>query len=80
MTNVCSVVDRRICNSSLEVIAVGMMRTTGYGKQGGHCQYRATYVYWASGIERMCMRDSLKDDKKVDTYRNKENIYGNCST
>jgi hypothetical protein len=23
-----------------------------------------------------CRRDSLKDDKKVDTYRNKENIYG----
>jgi hypothetical protein len=27
-----------------------------------------------------CRRDSLKDDKTVDTYRNKENIYGNCST
>ena len=27
-----------------------------------------------------CRRDSLNDDKKVDTYRNKENIYGNCST
>ena len=71
--------DRRIGDSSLEVMAVGMTRTPGNGRRDDNVNLGP---HTCAGPRELkgCRRDSLKDDKKVDTYRNMEKIYGNCST